>query len=86
MAVIKATSPYQQTLIGIISTNPGVDLNSDAQTDQSHPYLYPIALQGRVPIKVTTSNGPIQPCDAITSSAIPGVAMKADGSGPCGTP
>lgn len=81
MAIIKSTKPYQQQLIGIISTNPGVTLNSGAKTDPEHPNVYPLALQGRVPVKVSTINGPIQAGDDLTSSSIPGVAMEASGSG-----
>jgi len=81
LAVLKSTSPYQNGLIGIISTNPGITLDSSAKTDSDHPYSYPLALQGRVPVNVSTSNGPIQAGDDITSSSIPGVAMKASSSG-----
>ena len=80
-AIIESTTPYQKQLIGIISTKPGVTLNSDAKTDSTHPYIYPLALQGRVPVNVSSSNGPIQAGDNITSSSIPGVAMEASSSG-----
>jgi len=80
-AVLESTTPYQKQLIGIISTKPGVTLNSDAKTDAQHPYLYPLALQGRVPVNVSNINGTIQAGDDITSSSIPGVAMKASSSG-----
>ena len=76
-AIIKANSPYQKTLLGIVSTNPGLTLNSGAQTDADHPNVYPLALQGRVPVKVSSINGQIQAGDDLTSSPIPGVAMKA---------
>lgn len=81
MAIIKSTQSYQKNLIGIISTNPGITLNSDAATDYEHPNVYPLALQGRVPVKVSSINGPIQPGDELTSSSIPGVAMLASSSG-----
>jgi len=81
MAVVESTLPYQHNLIGIISTNPGVVLNSDAKTDPQHPHIYPLALQGRVPVKVSSINGPIQAGDNLTSSSIPGVAQEASGSG-----
>jgi len=80
-AIIKSTSPYQTQLLGIVSTNPGVTLNSGAQTDSQHPNVYPLALQGRVPIKISSINGSIQAGDDLTSSSIPGVAMKATGGG-----
>jgi site-specific recombinase XerD len=81
MAVIKSTSPYQKGLIGIISTNPGITLNSGAKTDSTHPNIYPLALQGRVPVNVSSINGQIKAGDDITSSSIPGVAMEASSSG-----
>ncbi len=77
LAIVKATAPYQPEVIGIISSNPGFTLNSDAKTDPTHPNIYPLALQGRVPLKVSTVNGVIKTGDPLTSSSIPGVAMKA---------
>lgn len=81
-AIKKTTSPYQPQAIGIVSTEPGITLNSAAKTDKEHPYLYPIALQGRVYLKVTGENGSINPGDVLTTSSLPGVAMKATTSGP----
>jgi hypothetical protein len=40
-----------------------------------------IALSGRVPVKVSTINGSIHAGDPLTSSSIPGVAMKATSAG-----
>ncbi|HSX08587.1 MAG TPA: site-specific integrase [Candidatus Saccharimonadales bacterium] len=80
-AVVKSTAAYQHALLGIVSTDPGVTLDSNVQTDSTHTNAYPLALQGRVPVKVSTINGDIQPGDDLTSSSIPGVAMKATGPG-----
>jgi len=80
-AIIDTTSAYQSQTIGIISTNPGVTLNSDATTDATHPNKYPVALQGRVPVKVSSINGNITAGDLLTTSSIPGVAMKATQAG-----
>lgn len=77
MAVVKSTGSYQGSLIGIVSTKPGVTLNSDAATDSAHPYVYPLGLSGRVPVKVTLENGPIAKGDYLSSSSTPGVAMRA---------
>jgi hypothetical protein len=75
--------PYDQTLIGVVTTNPGivmdnnlVDLNFNAASRNS-PNRPAVALAGRVPVKVSTVNGAIQPGDYITSSEIPGVGIKA---------
>jgi hypothetical protein len=37
----------------------------------------PLALTGRVPVSVSTENGPIKPGDYLTTSSKPGVVMKA---------
>jgi hypothetical protein len=37
----------------------------------------PVAIAGRVPVKVSLENGPIQTGDMLTSASIPGYAMKA---------
>ncbi len=75
-AVVKATSPNQGGLLGVVSTNPGVTVNSGARTDSSHQYLYQIALVGRVPVEVSSVNGTIKVGDPLTSSSIPGVVVK----------
>lgn len=79
LAVIKTTKPYESKTIGIVSTKPGITLNSDAAPDNTHPYVIPIALSGRVPVKVTTENGSIEAGDYLSTSGVPGVAMKATG-------
>ena len=61
--------PYDQHLSGVVSTRPGFLLGTGGNAS--------VALVGRVPVKVTVANGAIAQGDALTSSAIPGVAMKA---------
>ncbi|MGI5841410.1 MAG: beta strand repeat-containing protein [Patescibacteria group bacterium] len=69
--VSKADKPYDQLSIGFVSTNPGQLLGS------GNPGK-PIALSGRVPVKVfTTENKSISHGDYITSSYLPGIASKA---------
>ena len=41
----------------------------------------PLALAGRVPVKISAENGPVQPGDLLTLSSIPGHAMKATEAG-----
>jgi hypothetical protein len=61
-------------LIGAISEKPSVFINSpDAGM--------PIALTGRVKVKVNTHGGSIKPGDMITSSSKPGEGMKLNGDG-----
>ncbi len=79
-AVVKAHAA-SNTLLGVVSTAPGLTLNSDARTDKVHKYIYPIALNGRVPTNVSTENGLISVGDPLTVGSTPGVAVKAINSG-----
>ncbi len=73
-AVIPASKPQQDSsVIGVVSTNPGQVLDDGSVTDPK----VSIALAGRIPTKVSTQNGPIHIGDYLTSSNIPGVAVKA---------
>ncbi len=78
-AIVKARDG-SSTLLGVISTKPGVTLNSEAETDSIHKYIYPVALSGRVPTKVSTANGEIKTGDPLTIGETPGVAVKATSS------
>ncbi len=66
-----STTPYDKQIIGVVSTSP----YEVAGAEDSHSVI--IALTGRVPVKVSLENGPIQKGDSLTSSSTPGVAMKA---------
>jgi len=59
-------------MIGVISVDPAIILGEKGKEN-----LRAVALVGRVPVKVTTKNGEIKVGDYLTSSDIPGVAMKA---------
>ena len=70
------TSSVNPNTIGIVSTEPGVLLSSLTASS------VPVALAGRVPVKVTNENGPINPGDYLApSSQFPGYAAKAKYSG-----
>jgi hypothetical protein len=78
----KSTSAYQRTIIGIVSSDPGLLTGIYERADNRSDYVLTassaaITLSGRVPTKVSTINGTIQPGDFITASDIPGVGMKA---------
>lgn len=66
-----STQAYDDKVIGVYSTAPTVTLNDPNSG-------VPVGLRGRVPVKVTSANGPIKVGDPITASHIPGHAMKAD--------
>ncbi|MCL5436208.1 MAG: hypothetical protein M1275_03955, partial [Patescibacteria group bacterium] len=68
---------YDARMVGVVSTNPGLVLGWNSTTTD-----VAVALAGRVPVKVTDENGPIEAGDAITSSArFPGYAMRSSRSG-----
>lgn len=77
--VVKSTSPYDQNVIGAVSTIPvgplGAPMGEGTIPDSQHPQA--IGLAGRVVMKVSLENGPISANDWLTSSSTPGVAMKA---------
>ncbi len=69
--------PYDTRVAGVVSgaggINPGMTLQQDGilQGDTS------IAIAGRVYVKAEAFSAPIKPGDLLTTSAIPGTAMKA---------
>jgi hypothetical protein len=74
---ITKASSATQPLLGAISTAPGVLLGKNFSSSNSRP----VALVGRVPVKVSTENGEIKIGDPITVSSVAGVGMKATLSG-----
>jgi hypothetical protein len=76
--LIKASSPYQKNLLGVISEKPGFLLGVSWE-DPKYPIA--LALAGRVPVRVNLHGGAIRIGDYLTSSSEPGYAMKADNSG-----
>lgn len=71
----KASRAYDRRLLGVIAESPGLILGDTAVNS------LPVAISGRVPVKVSAKNGEIKIGDPITSSDIPGVAMKATTAG-----
>lgn len=77
-------------VIGVVSTQPGIvlddvyDQNAATQLlEKRYEGRVPVAvgLAGRVPVNVSIENGPIKAGDLLSSSSIPGVAMKATKAG-----
>lgn len=66
--VTASTSFAQRSVAGVVSTKPAVMMNSEAGNSQTHPY---IALQGRVPVKVT---GTVKKGDILVASDVAGTA------------
>jgi hypothetical protein len=71
--IIKSTSAYENKVLGIVSTNPGIILGKKDG--------YPVALAGRVPVKISPTSSAITPGDYLTTSSQAGYAMKAQASG-----
>lgn len=85
--VARSTLPYQTTLVGVVSTNPGLVFD-DGETHiaGNNTQLITadktvVALAGRVPVRVSMENGSIAAGDPLTSSSQPGAAMKATRAG-----
>ncbi|OGG06310.1 hypothetical protein A2777_05355, partial [Candidatus Gottesmanbacteria bacterium RIFCSPHIGHO2_01_FULL_40_15] len=78
--VIKTEKAYDQNAIGVVSSRPFQVIGSI--DDENAKSGVPVALSGRVPVKVTSENGPINPGDLLTSSDTPGFAGKIDRAGP----
>jgi hypothetical protein len=80
--VVKSKKSYEDTILGVVSTNPGVVLgDSVRQGDFAKKKVegkVPVALAGRVPVKLSFENGDIKKGDYITSSDIvAGFGVKA---------
>lgn len=79
VGVKKSDHAYGRSVIGVIATKPALLVGSVSKEGVN---ALPVALAGRVPVRVSAANGPILAGDFLTSSDIPGVAMKATKPGP----
>jgi hypothetical protein len=79
--VKKTSGEYSKKALGIVSTKPGQVLgDANVQRDPLSKSVL-LALSGRIPLRVSTLNGPIKAGDMITTSSIPGIGMKATHAG-----
>jgi len=79
-AEVTTTTMLSDTkVVGIVSTDPALKMNSAAGNSQTHPY---IALKGRVPCKVI---GKIEKGDLLVTSSTPGYAKSSLGVPMIGT-
>ncbi len=76
LKIEKTTTPYDERLLGIVSTDPQMTLGVREENSG-----VPVALIGRVPTKVSLEGGEIKAGDKLTSSSILGVAKKAPSGG-----
>lgn len=77
--VIKTAKAYDDSAVGVVSTQPGLVIGDAKDRGKGSPVM--LALSGRVPVNVSAENGEIKPGDYLTSSSTPGVAMKATRAG-----
>lgn len=68
--ITQTTDQFDCEFFGVISTQPGLLMNSEKSEDKEY---YPIALSGRVPVRV---EGIVKKGDRLVSSSIPGIAMS----------
>lgn len=71
--VKKTNNPYDEGVVGVYTPKTG------PTTPNSQ--IVSIGQEGRILVKVSSENGPIQAGDPLTSSSQPGVAIKATSSG-----
>ncbi|MBI2484246.1 hypothetical protein HYV71_03625 [Candidatus Uhrbacteria bacterium] len=85
--VNKSSRHYQDTIVGVVSSAPALVFEGETlklapdPKEYGRPGKVPVALAGRVLVKVSTENGFIRPGDYVTSSSQRGIAMKADKPG-----
>lgn len=72
-----ASSPYDKRVAGVVSgagdVRPGLHLGQSGVADGDTK----VALTGRVYVRCSDENGPIEPGDRLTTSSTPGLAMRA---------
>jgi hypothetical protein len=81
LSVGRADESSEGKIIGVVSTKPGQLLGFDDTSLRKGEQGYPIALKGRVPIRLSDENGEIKAGDELMLSSVPGVAMKASSTG-----
>jgi hypothetical protein len=69
-----STETYQSSVAGVYSTHPSYLGNGRMAGVEGYA---PLAIAGVVPVKVCDENGAIQAGDLLTTSSLPGYAMKA---------
>lgn len=73
---ILTTFPYDSLVIGVVSRDAGIILSSNDDTNS-----VPVIADGIVYVLVSTDQGDIKKQDLLTTSTIPGVAVKSRRSG-----
>jgi hypothetical protein len=77
ISIKRATGAVGEQVLGVVSTKPGVLLGFDDESLIAGQTGYPLALSGRVPVRLSDENGVVAVGDPLMLSSIPGIAMKA---------
>lgn len=85
LTVRKASGRYDPDVLGVISSGAGLLLHADPNGVEhgqaSQAGQQPLALAGRIPVRVSLENGPIEAGDRIVASSLPGLGMRASQAG-----
>jgi hypothetical protein len=76
-AVARSSRANSPLAVGVYSTRPAVLAVGSRQATGSLGGQVPVAMMGVVPTKVTAAGGAIRAGDLLTSSSVPGYAMRA---------
>ena len=79
--VRKTDFALDSSTIGVVSSAPSITMYNTLGA-KNYGRTVPVALSGRIPVKVSIENGDIRTGDYLTPSSIAGVAMKSNGIGP----
>jgi hypothetical protein len=71
---VKRSIAYDKNTVGVVSTSPALVIGGKGDQGVTGE---PIALSGRVPVKISDENGAVKAGDVLTASSKPGVAMRA---------
>jgi hypothetical protein len=80
--LMRSNQPNQTSVVGVYSTRPAF---IGGVSDENMNGKAPLAVLGRVPVKVTNENGAIKPGDLLVSASLAGHAMKAGKNPAAGT-
>jgi len=78
--LVKTDHAYQGNVIGVVSKNKS-DFSSTGYNIKNEDNPMPVALNGRILVKIAADSDPIQPGDFLTTSNTSGRAMKATSAG-----
>lgn len=67
-----------KNVLGVVATKPAMVIGNKGPSGITG---VPVALSGRVPVKVSTENGPIVAGDVLVAGSVPGTAMRATKAG-----